>query len=434
MDKETRRCYFKTTNQIVLPPNPQWRYWKFALEDGTWKIIKGINNIPQLRDYLVKLNPVAFYYSTSEFLNQEVPDKIEHPNYQTADQLFMFNKYFVVDIDNELGTDQVRNTAEQVLRRMEYFNEAYLYEKCIFTGRGCRLEFIDVTESPKDMLPHEKEEWIKRTRKEFCLKNLADIPHVDHVIAWDTRRIIKGIGSPNPHNEYTTEIISDPSYIPAMLGKAQANEMDGGVHLLVQEQGRLPDQELGYSLFPIKRHMSYPMFFGKFIRNKVEGTKDRFVPYFEYHKKYRHWHEDLKFLQKMYGLSTIFVVDDYMKVMCVSIDAIPAPRLDKIYSNSNSIVKNMWRKFRNLYMRTSGLFDMNLNRLNEYDLKPLFQIEDSPTKIHPISKPHLDLVNHLGFDTTSVVTDRMQIGNEKNNIYESFFENRKKNKVKEDGE
>ena len=92
MKDKTRKAYYKTTNLIQLPPCPQWRYWKFHLPDESWKIFKGIKNLKQLRDYLVKYNPVAFYYSTSNFLNQEIPDKIEHPDWQIADQLFLFKK------------------------------------------------------------------------------------------------------------------------------------------------------------------------------------------------------------------------------------------------------------------------------------------------------------------------------------------------------
>jgi len=427
MKYEQRKSYYKTTNYIALPSTPQWRLWKFLLPGGRWKIFKGIKNLAQLRDYLVKWNPLAFYYSTSSFLNQEIPDKIEHPSWQNADQLFLFNQKFVIDIDNMLGSEQVKQTAYEVRKRMDNFQHLYQFDKTIFTGRGIRLEYVDLTYKP-NLLPNEKEEWIKRTRKQFCLLNLADIPNVDHVIAWDTRRIIKCLGSPNPHNEFTTKVIYGPSHIPAIPGKL-VNEMRGESSLSsLHELGRPPDQELGYS-------PSYPMYFGKFIRNKVEGTKDRFVPYFEYYKKYKHWLEDLKLLQEKFGLSTIYVVDDYSKVLCVSVDAIPAPRMDKMYRQSKAVVKNLWKKFRNLYIRTSSYYNSDLKKIKDYDLKPLFKLDTSPTKIHPLSKPHIDFVNHLGFDTSDLITlDRRIIGKEKNTVYETYFKNRRLDKVKKDGE
>lgn len=420
MDIEKRLEYYRTTTLIQLPPNPQWRYWKFKLEDGTWKMFKGINSLKQLRDYLVKYNPVAFYYSLSEFLPQQMPDKIENPDFKIADQLWLDNKYFVVDIDNKTGSQQVKQAAFEVLERMKEFPE-YRYEKCVMTGTGLRLEFRDTTPRPI-LLPYEREEYVKRKRREFCQINLEGIEDVDDVIAWDTRRVIKCIGSPNPHNEFTTNVLTSPAYLPAIPGKlSQVNEMDGDAVSSLHEQGNRPDRELGSS-------PTYPMFFGKFVRNKVEGTKDRFIPYFEYHKKFKSWQEDIRFLQRKYKLSTIYVVDDYLKVLCVGIDAIPADRLDKIYHQSNSIVRNTWRKFRNLYIRTSSYFDTNLKRIDEENLHPLFCIDNTANKMYPVSRPHLDLLNHLGFDTSCILEqDRDVIGNNRNQVFEAFFSRRQEN-------
>lgn len=413
MDTETRRIYYKTTSKIKLPSNPAWRFWKFVMPDGTWTLVKGITGIKQLRDLLVKHNPQAFYYSTSEFLNV---DRIENPGYQVADQLFMQNKYLVIDIDNNFGPETVNTACQEVMLRMSQFSEIYEYEKTIFTGRGIRLEYLDKTKVP-DLLPTEKEDWVKRTRKEFCMINLSDIRDVDAVIAWDTRRVIKCEGSPNPHNEYTTTIIASPAYIPAIPGKFQVDETSGGSSVSsLRKQGSATDQESGSS-----PHL--PMYFGKFIRNKVEGTKDRFVLYFEYRKTYPSWRDELKFLQRKYGLSTIYVMDDYMKVICVGIDAVPAKRLDKIYKGSKSLTKRVWEKFQNLYIRTSMLYDQDLNRIAEYDLKPLFKVDNSSHVLYPLSKPHIDFINHLGFDTSSLNTQA--IGKDKNTIYQSFFERRK---------
>jgi hypothetical protein len=414
---EERSFYYQTTNQIQLPPNPQWRYWKFFLPDGTWKRFKGINSIQQLRDYLVQYNPVAFYYSTSEFLNQEMPDKIEHPNYQIADQIFLQNQSLVIDIDNHFGTEQIKKAAFDVYHKMEQFKDTYRFERMVLTGRGIRLEFKDLSPKP-NLLPHEKEEWVKRVRKEFCQINLSEIPGVDSVVAWDTRRVIKCIGSPNPHNRYTTTILADPAYIPAIPGKFQVNEMTGGTasSYLLQEQGNRPDQELG---------TSPSLYFGKFIRNKVEGTKDRFVPYFTYDKKFQSWKKDLEFLQKNYGLSTIYVVDDYTKVLAISVDAVPELRLNKIYRASKSPIKRLWEKFHNAYIRTSSFFDINLRKMTEQDLHPLFKIDNSKAKLYPLSKPHIEFINHIGFNTDSLITvDKKIIGNKRNTIYETYFGNR----------
>jgi hypothetical protein len=422
METIKRLEYYRTTSLIQLPINSGWRIWKFRLEDDTWKMFKGIKSLKQLRDYLVVYNPVAFYYSLSEFLPQQMPDKIEHPNYQIADQLWLDNKYFVVDIDNKTGSPQVRSSAYQVIERMKQFPE-YVYERCIMTGTGLRLEFRDTTPRPI-LLPYEREEFVKRKRKEFCQINLDNIEEVDDVIAWDTRRVIKCIGSPNPHNEFTTNVLTSPAYLPAIPGKlSQVNEMDGDTVSSLHEQGNRPDRELGSS-----PTFLYPMYFGKFIRNKVEGTKDRFVPYFEYHKKYKTWQEDIRFLQRKYGLSTIYIVDDYLKVLCVGVDAIPADRLDKIYNQSKSIIKHTWQKFRNLYIRTSSYFDFDLKRIEEEDLKPLFCIDNTANKLYPVSKPHLDLLNHLGFDTSCIITkERDVIGNNRNQVFEAFFSRRQEN-------
>ncbi len=420
MEGEKRLAYYRSTIKLVLPSRPQWRFWKFKLPSGEWRYFRRIKNVKELRDLLVKHNPEAIYYSTSEFLNT---DHIEKANYQIADQLFMNNNYFVVDIDNRIGSEQVKKSAMEVLEIMSKFKHMYEFERPIFTGRGVRLEFKDLIPRP-NLLPYEKEEWIKRTRKEFCLTNLSHIGDVDHVIAWDTRRVIKCLGSPNPHNDFTTQVITSPSYIPAIPGKLQVNETNGRDSVSsLHEQGRATDQESGNS-------PPYPLYFGRFIRNKVEGTKDRFVPYFEYKKKHKNWQEDLTFLQRKYGLSTIYIVDDYMKVLCIGIDAIPAKRLNKIYNQSHSSTKNIWKKFQNLYIRTSSFLNADLKKIEEYDLKPLFRVDNSAHKLFPISKPHLDFINHLGFNTSSLITgERIVIGNQNNNIYEAFFENRRMDKI-----
>ena len=423
MEATKRLIYYRTTNQIQLPSNSSWRYWKFQLEEGTWKIVKGIKSITELRDKLVQFNPVAFYYSTSEFLNQKYPiyqqtrygyfeqkESIEHPNYVTADQLFLQNQFLIIDIDNLAGKSQVRRSAHDVLKKMEKFKDTYLYKQIVFTGRGCRLEFEDVTEKPV-MMPQERELWLRETRKEFCQINLSDISGVDDVIAWDTRRVVKGIGSPNLYNNEIAIVYASPSYIPAIPGKL-VNEKNTDK----REQGRATDQELGNS-------PPFPLYFGRFIRNKVEGTKDRFVPCFSYHKKFRYWKDDLLFLQRKYGLSTIYIVDDYMKVTCLSVDAVPAPRLDKIYNDSVSLSKRLWNKFKNIHIRTSCFFNQDLKQLHDYDLKPLFKVDNSPQKIYPLSEPHINFLNHIGFKLEN--SFRIKIGNNKNTIYEAFFEKRK---------
>ncbi|MBW3010911.1 hypothetical protein KY326_01690 [Candidatus Woesearchaeota archaeon] len=418
MDAEKRYIYYKTTTKIVLPENPAWRFWKFKMPNGEWRYFRGIKNIKELRDLLVKFNPEAFYYSTSLFLNT---DHVEEANYVIADQCFLNNQYFVVDIDNRNGTEEVKKSAMEVMHRMAKFQDMYEFERPIFTVRGVRLEFKDKIPRP-ELLPNQKEDWVKKARKEFCLTNLEDIGDVDHVIAWDTRRVIKCIGSPNPHNEFTTQVIASPAYLPAIPGKLQVNETKGQKSFLsLHEQGSRPDQELGSS-------PPYPLYFGKFIRNKVEGTKDRFVPYFEYNKKYKHWYDDLVFLQRKYGLSTIYIVDDYLKVLCIGIDAIPAPRLDKIYNQSESNSKSLWRKFHNLYIRTSSFFNRDLKKITQHDLKPLFRVDNSEHRLFPISKPHLDFISHMGCNTDFLI-ERDIIGNEKNKVYQAFFENRRMDKV-----
>jgi hypothetical protein len=424
MDETQRHIYYKTTTKLVLPENSNWRYWKYNLPDGRWKIFKGINSIQQLRDLLVMFNPIAFYYSTSLFLPQQMPDKIENPDYQIADQLFLDNPRLVVDIDNKLGPEQVKKSAWEVINKMREFKESYRFESCLLTGTGLRLEFADLTKRP-ELLPPEKERWIKRRRQEFCQVNLSDIPCVDDIVAWDTRRIIKGIGSPNKYNEYTTQVIASPAYFPAIPGKAvsKVNEtLEGFIAPPpLREPGKSTDRELGSS-------PSYPLVFGKFIRNKIEGTKDRFVPYFVYSKKFKHWKDDLIFLQKQYGLSSIFIMDDTFKVLCIGIDAIPEQRLDKIYRHGQTLLKKTWFKFHNLYIRTSCFYNQDLQKIKEYDLKPFFRIDNSAHKIYPVSKPHLDFLNFVGFDTKALLQeDRQIIGNDKNRVYESFYEKRKEN-------
>lgn len=412
MEAITRHVYYQDKICIKLPPNPQWRYWKFHLPNGKWRFLRGIANVKELRDLLVKYNPEAFYYSTSEFLNTERPEKA---NYQIAEQLFLDSRYLVIDIDNLRGYHQVKESSMEVLNRMRRFSTLYKFDGVIFTGRGVRLEFQDLSPRPH-LLPNEKEAWLKRTRKQFCLRNLSSIDGFDDIIAWDTRRVIKGIGSPNPHNNHVTEYVSDIQFIPAIPGKV--NDATGGSRSpSLQEQERTPERGLGYS-------PTFPMYFGKFIRSKVEGTKDRFVPFFTYYKKYKHWQKDLKFLQERYGLSNIYVMDDDIKIMAISVDAVPAPRLDKIYVNSKSLVKNMWAKFHNLYIRTSSFFNQDLKKIKEYELKPLFLMTASAHKMFPISRPHIDFLNYIGFNTENI-SDRVTIGKEKNTIYESYFEKRK---------
>jgi len=183
------RGYYKTA-PLWLPPNAQWRHFRFFLFDGTiQKIPDRITTTDKLRAALLKYAPAHAYYSCSMFLN---PTIIRKRGPKISENHFMGTDAMYYDIDKkDIQKAKVETKKLVTLLEREHNRSRDLMEFIYSGSRGFHIKDFKVGYPRGNIIdPREWEMAVLQAKKEFIL-DLEGKIDIDAEISYNTRCIIR---------------------------------------------------------------------------------------------------------------------------------------------------------------------------------------------------------------------------------------------------
>ncbi len=372
LEKELWNYY--QTNNLKLPQNSKWRYFKFRLLNSRWLTLK-IRNEKQLKKYCLKYLPLEIYYSTSEFLN---PLKAENPSYQIADRLFLRNKYLTFDLDNE-DFNVACSDALKLIRELDY----PLKEIHFTGGKGLRLLF-DVpritAETPK------RREELTIEQREKIVDGLSHIESIDSQITIDMNRIIRFPGSVHRTTLFICKHIDvNQLHNPGSILTDAMIEREGNF----SHQNAITEEErTGLISSSFKSY--------KFMDAMVSGCNGLYAPFLIFHKS-RFRKKIIKNLQKVYNLSDFYIFDTEKYKVALCCKTVDKRRYLKIARFCKAKNLRILEHYDHQWIRTSSIINGGGGVIeNKPHFKEIIGSEYGYTNHH--SKPHLQYLQSIGID------------------------------------
>jgi len=388
---ETSKFEYTEASSFPEIPNLKFRLIKFQLRSGKWLNLR-VRDALSLKKLFIRYQPLNAYWSTSQWLS---PTKIEHPNYQVADRCLIGSDLHL-EVDDDEGNLQ-RASKEMLKLTSAMTSAGYKLKALVKSGmKGFHAYYeskVSLDTDPRERL----KEIIKEKEKVTGFLEKKGI-NIDAPVCKDLFRVLRIWNSYHGTTGQQCKLITQHTLQSLAKGNDLENQINKGFPSSRELTGK-PDGGLG---------LTKPNRIGKFIRNKVEGTKDRYILYTIYNNL-QELEKDMSKLQKMYGFGTYHVLTDKIKYFALCLDAITKRRLDKIYHNSKSLNRRKWLRFHNLYIKTSIILSKKLEVLEEkmYELKS-FKHKNNVLK----SQPHIDFLG---------IKDLKGIGKDKNTIYQTIF-------------
>lgn len=204
LTKQEIRNYYKTTQNLVLLPNSQFRQYKF-FDGKRWIILKKkIRTVEELREQLIKHAPIEAFWSVSLFLN---PERIEFRKQSSiTDKLFLSSTGFL-DFDSRDGDlEQVKKDVSKAYMFLK--GRDYKGLKLVFSGRGFHLYF-KLNGKTAFGNPEHRMRYYKALKMKL-LQNLEhlDLKTLDYGTSIDIFRISRIIGSLHNNGQVCREVTS----------------------------------------------------------------------------------------------------------------------------------------------------------------------------------------------------------------------------------
>ena len=365
--------FYKSPNFVPdLPDEAGFRHFRFKLADGfTWrKVPVKINSVEDLKKWVLKLQGVDLYYSTSKWLNpHKISAKGISGNYKVADNLLIGSDLvFDIDASKPLSIktlDLARKSTNNLYEGMKAFSKEYRFKDLEFTGgRGFRLIYEDkslnLPANPSKRIEHTTnrrkifiEELLryigkqKNNKKYYKIKTFFDQKITENVMA-----VIRIKGS--AHSK--TGLID--TTLPTILLKKSAKEIlthipsIGKKRLGIPEKGndngRLPKKDRSAAAAIIEKEKdvtslaSFPFNSSNhsyFITNRVIGTKG-FIPIFIYEDVRPIYKKELEKLQLKFKLGDLYLFQSGNKMVAISLKIVQKRQLIKILNESRSRTKH----------------------------------------------------------------------------------------------
>jgi hypothetical protein len=409
------------TNQIKQMYNSvddaHLRTWKVFDTDGVCRQNKfKIYSTEHLKKFLGK-NPDKVYVSIGKFHN---PHKVfgkkpKRAQWMYVDSLF-YNSELFFDFDSESDLKLAIEDGRDVIKFMEG-NPRYKLKDIIFSGsKGFHLVY-------KDLKPNMNPDPLKRLKAtEQARKRLIDkLPKLNTVdklhkkIFCDQFRVR---AVPYSFKTYMVSFIDkdyfmNQPYSKIILLVRSKQPMTRTTSATAKShRPNIPDDmRPGISINPRESDEGklYPLSF-KFITNRVEGTKTKYVPVLKYHKKTDTDHI-IRLLQKRYKLGSFYLLqsEDIKTYICLTV--VDKSRLIKIMRMSKCINMNSFTFYGYTWIPITPTLDSKGKIV--YPLHTCKKVIQIPTKKENISKPHARLFNIIGY-----------IGNTHNKVRQAIIKSR----------
>jgi len=348
---------------LKLKPDPQHRLFKFQLQNFSWVIVREqIRNEKQLLKQLIRFQPLNVFSSVSTWLNPL--------NIETEKDNILLDSLLYIDIDSHK-----KSILKQVRDRMKDLKIAGEWDYGN-SGNGFfdyyNLNLIPVQNPEARYIYHQG-------IKKQIISKLKD---VDIPISIDMERVSRVIGT---YNEGENLCHSLKGRLKSFKGKKKEKK---------EIEKKVP-----------KLYYSY-----KFITNVVEGTNNLCVPILKFKGKL----PDLRKVQEKFKLSTFYLLETHNSKIAICLKVIDKNRLKKIM-NFAKCESNAFEKYGFIWVRTSKM--ITNHGLKDDKPRLIKMIINKKFDKEPHSRPHLDLLKHLGIK----VNHPNLVGNEKNKVYMAKF-------------
>lgn len=386
--------YYKKA-PLWLPKYPNWRIWKFRVDNGTKrgemvKIKDIIRREDTLRKWLIRLNPLDVYYSCNCFLN---PTQVK--GNQTVNRIIRRETPFDFDAEKPYGQRQLDLVRKSVINLIKFVKEKYLLSPkyIIFTG-GKGFQVIYDYIANLDM-------------NEFNFYGL------DKEVSTDENRVIRLPLTINKLGRVAVfltenELEKGMDYILAQSSHILQDTGDRAARLGNKPMTISPRSQVAEESENRPNRSSAQAIY---ITNEVNGTK-RFIPILKYELSQRvNPRREMNKLAQKYGIREWFLVKTAQELYCFSLVAFDKRRLEKILNSTKSVSRFEFKKLRKIFMRVSSV--------NQEEDLPVpcgvLYLETPIVKQFIYSKPHLDLAKHFNFSVNPFISN--YVGKEKPKIY-----------------
>lgn len=347
ISKRTVRSFYKSDRfKPILPENSTWYHYRIKLQDGTWrKIPLRINSPKKLQRAIVKRDGGDIYFSTALWLNPEKVGPRKHKKgYVIADMLLLKNEY-VIDLDADTmsleGLEDIRKHAVKLLNVMKK-KRSYKLEYINFTGaKGFQLCYVKnekISENPQKRLLE------AGLRRKIFKNKLPTKIKFDVNTSMNPLLVRRVPGTINTKTGYLSTLITEEQLkkpIKELLKNIPYVTRSRPGIPLKREMTRTPrtiKQRIGGVAGLAPQSTLIPCF-----TNETQGCVDRYTLALQYHEN-TPYRRDLKFLQRHYKLSTVYVFKRKGYYWCLSAQTFPKLRLKKVLSRTKAMNVGQFRK------------------------------------------------------------------------------------------
>jgi hypothetical protein len=403
-----RKTYYKDC-KLWLPENPQWRIFRFRLQDYSFKTTF-IRSEEQLRKELLRWEPLDVYYSAAQWLNPKrlKPKCHGAPGFVYADRLLLTLDP-VLDFDNKDIT-KAFDDAMIAIRYVKH-NLGYNIKYLLYTGgRGFQVCFEDPFKSNAPAINREQY-YEEQLDKFYSL--LPDLESLDRKVKDPTRvfrlpMTVHRCGRPSII--FSSYLDHPQSILEAILIAERSERINDTTSL---KDGSLQKDSTVHQRKSLAAIQDSSNIFYKYITNRIEGVKDLYAPFaivYHYNK------ELISQVQQAYKLDDCYVMKQKDNYGLLFLKPCSFERTLKIMKALNAINISKFNKYRCAYIITSAIFDQDKK---EVYVPPLFVDKMLGNTIHCISRPHADMVKFSGVGDLTISEEA--IGNKNNQVYVGCF-------------
>lgn len=371
--KEVVSDYYANSDAFVLPEQSSFRQYRIKRLDGSFRKIKArITSVTKLKTEIAffKGDIKAIYYTTTKWLNPTAVGKKVRPGYPDIPLSFDIP----LDFDSE-DLEEARLNALKALERAKQLNHKIKY----IAFSGCKgFHIVLENTQPIPERHQDREAFISHVLSQHY-KLYKDFSPDECMT--NPRMIIKLPGTYNP-NGYTTTIISE-------------EQLRQPIETLLTH---IPHDSRGRPLSPIKRAMIHHppltrereanrrgqrLTFQTFLKNKVKGTRDRYVLFLKYEATFplSKLSKKLKWLMHTYKLSNFYIYKDAENYYAVNLSTHSPRRIAKITTAAKSLNNGIQH-------RIPITQEINLEGAKTMDRPTLIQTIESPYNKQTQSLPH----------------------------------------------
>jgi DNA primase catalytic subunit len=343
------------------------RHFRFLLPNGRFFKIKDTIHSPQnLQKWLVKLQPLDVYYSTSTYLN---PTSVASRPKKSSDYWgpgnVILSHDLAFDIDRRpLSLFNLERARKDAIRLLDFlFNNNYILKYAAFSGsKGFHLLFDDIEKKIEPDFRLREKSIIMR-RKTLVDEIVKDGIKIDASVTVDTRRIIRLPGTINSKTGYCCQPLSiDELRSPIVDWIDRIPSLEDHTAIPRFKMKRLPKHKRTNQHAIMDKEVGYG--YTTFITSSVLGTRGRHAVLLSLPKGSQEMvMHTLRRVQSMYDLTDFYLFELPRTYQAICLKTVQRNRYQKILDYVHSPSAHQLRNYNRVSLRMGPLVNQNMQVL-----------------------------------------------------------------------